>query len=209
MKWLIALLIAATPVPQKTGKELTLDMHERFAYAAMMRTALIHGYLDRARRHAAQLQSLLEDTESLRVAELAGQAAGAETVAEAALAIARVGEACGACHEDNRVRPQFLGQTPAPKGDSLVARMGRHIWAADRMWEGLIAHSPDAWQRGAKALGRDSIFHADSSDLPAHRIAAVQEIARRAAAPQPWSKRAAIYGEFLAACSGCHQAYAQ
>lgn len=209
MGWLLIVFLAVAPVPQNTGKALTLDMHERFAYAAMMRTALIHGYLDRTQRHARQLQALLETTESPHIAALAGKVADAESVAEAALAIAQVGEACGACHESNRVRPQFLGTNPAPKGDSLIARMGRHIWAADRMWEGLIAHSPDAWQRGAKALGRENIFHADSAEIDADRIKAVQEIARRAATPQPWKKRAVIYGEFLAACSGCHQAFAR
>lgn len=210
MTWLVSLglslALLATPA-EKPSKALTLDMHERFAYAAMMRTALIHGYAGRARRHARQLHEVLQDADSQAVAALALRAAEAESVNDLALAVAQVGEACGACHEKNRVRPQFLGATQAPKGDSLVARMGRHIWAADRMWEGLIAHSPDTWQRGAKALSRESIFHADDGTVPADRVAAVQEIARRASQPQPWARRAAVYGEFLAACSGCHQAY--
>ena len=112
MSWLIIFAVLAAQVPEKTGRELTLDMHERFAYATMMRTAVIHGYPDRARRHAAQLGEMLAGTESQHLSDIAGKAAQAEDGQELAAQVARLGEACGACHASNRVQPFDAARQP-------------------------------------------------------------------------------------------------
>ncbi len=208
MHWLLLTLVLA-PVPDRTGKELTLDMHERFAYATMMRTALIHGYPERARRHAGQLAELLSGTESEALAAIAREAAAAQDVGTMAAAVARVAESCGACHAENRVQPMFLGNPPQPKGDTLAARMGRHIWAADRMWVGLISRAVVPWQDGAQMLRKDPFFGAAKAGVPEAQVRRVSEIAAEAIKPQSWESRAAIYGRFLASCAECHQAYAR
>ncbi|MDJ0655415.1 MAG: hypothetical protein QNJ40_14730 [Xanthomonadales bacterium] len=210
MSWLIIFAALAAQVPETSGRELTLDMHERFAYAAMMRTAVIHGYPDRAKRHAGQLSELLDGTESQSLADIAGEAARAADDRELAVQVARVGEACGACHASNRVQPFFASRQPQePTGESLAARMGRHIWAADRMWEGLVSHSLASWQAGAKLLARDPFLMSSSSKVPAERVQEVSDLATEAAAPGSWNKRAEVYGRFLATCVGCHEAYSQ
>ncbi len=208
MLWLLLTVLMA-PVPAESGKELTLDRHERFAYATMMRTALIHGYPERARRHAEQLSERLSGTESDALAAIAREAAAAGDVGTMAVAVARVAEGCGACHAQNRIQPMFLGHLPEPQGDTLVARMGRHIWAADRMWAGLISHAVVPWQEGAQMLKRDPFFGAAAAGVPGDQVRRVSELADEAAKPQSWGSRALLYGRFLATCAECHQANAR
>ncbi len=209
MAWILIFITIGAQVPLKQGTDLTLEMHERFAYSAMMRTALIHGFTDRAARHAGQLAEVLEDPQLGELKALAQDAAEADDVETMAMAVAGIANGCGSCHQANKVQPMFLGQRIPPQGDSLAARMGRHIWAADRMWEGLISHSEDSWRRGTEVL-RDRPFFAgpDAADLPANRIDQIMVISSEAARTTGWDDRAKIYGRFLAACSGCHQTYA-
>ena len=140
-------------------REVTLMMHERFAYATMLRTSLIHGFLERGLRHAGQLEGAIAEMNSPALVEAVGITARATSLDEAAAGAARIAEACGACHEQNDVRVVVLGENAAPWNNTLAARMGRHIWAADRMWAGLIGHSDEAWVRGAQLLVDDP-FHA-------------------------------------------------
>ena len=84
--------------------------------------------------------------------------------------------------------------------------MGRHIWAADRMWEGLVSHSLADWQQGAKMLARDPFLDSSRSRVPADQIKQVSALAAEAAAPGSWKVRADVYGRFLATCTVCHQA---
>ncbi len=209
MPWMLLFATLLAPVPQKSGKELTLDMHERFAYATMMRTALIHGYLERVRRHAAQLSELLAGTESEDLAAVAREAAEATDIGSAAAAVARVGEACGSCHAENKVQPIILGQVRRRDGKTLVERMGRHMWSADLMWQGLISHSVLPWQEGARALAKAPLFKAGPDmGVSQSRLDEISALATEALKPQSWKSRAEVYGRFLAACSDCHRSYA-
>lgn len=204
------LLTALLATPEPGSVEWTLDMHERFAYSAMMRTAFIHDQVDRASRHAQQLEESLRehaDEGTARVRDAAHRAASAETIVEQGAAIAQTAEACGACHEASQVQPMFGGRRGAPGGDSLAARMGRHIWAADRMWEALIAHSEPNWSRGARALSSQPFFF--EGDEIGDRIDAVRDIAVDAVNADDWAQRAEVYGRFLAACAGCHEDYSR
>ena len=192
--------------------EVMLTMHERFAYATMMRTAIIHGHFDRAHRYADLLDESLKSADASLVTDqvlaAAREAAQAETISQAAAGIARVGEACGSCHEAREVELAFLGQQALPWGESLLARMGRHIWAADRMWEGLVTHSELTWERGARVLSRDPFFAPDDEmRVPEEKVYELSAIAAEAEAARRWDHRAAVYGRFLSACADCHQTY--
>ncbi|MDX1572044.1 MAG: hypothetical protein R3200_16290, partial [Xanthomonadales bacterium] len=202
---LVALLGQTQTAP---SNEITLMMHERFAYATMMRTAVIHGYLDRAMRHARQLNFALEEMSTVRIRQLAEAASKATTLAEAAQGIARVAEACGDCHEENKINVVVMGYQAPPLGQDLRARMGRHIWAADRMWEGLVAHSESSWVRGSKALAQDPFFTPDDEiRVPEEKLDELSSIAAEGEAAKRWTKRAEVYGRFLGACADCHETY--
>ena len=51
--------------------------------------------------------------------------------------------------------PRFVVGTKSPTGNSQESQMIRHLWAADRMWEGLVGPSDEAWTAGAEGHGRD------------------------------------------------------
>ncbi|MEM9300894.1 MAG: hypothetical protein AAGE01_02215 [Pseudomonadota bacterium] len=108
---LIGLWAQAGDLPDR---EVTLMMHERFAYATMLRTSLIHGFLDRGLRHAGQLEEALDNMSSPALVAAVGATTGAETLEAAALGAARIAESCGACHQDNEVRVLIQSGQSAP-----------------------------------------------------------------------------------------------
>ena len=91
--------------------------------------------------------------------------------------------------------------------------MQRHQWAADRLWDGLIAPSDTAWDRGMNMLvdvplHPDDVTDENSADVD---TAALDRIARRihklaglgTIATTP-TARSELYGEMLGLCADCH-----
>lgn len=78
------------------------------------------------------------------------------------------------------------------------------------MWEGLVAHNQNAWVRGSRVLSRDPFFAPDDElRVPEEKLDDLSALASEAENAKGWKKRADLYGQFLAACADCHQAYAQ
>src|SRR5262245_53079650 len=73
-----------------------------------------------------------------------------------ALALANTAAVCGQCHAAAGSGPSFPEADDADAelglSDTLGDRMERHAWAANRMWEGLIAPSDSAWRAGSAEL---------------------------------------------------------
>lgn len=133
----------------------------------------------------------------------------AKTLDEAFRLEARLVLACASCHTDTGVVPDLAAapQLP-PDRDTLEARMARHLWAADRLWVGIVADSPDAWTTGIDVLATGSRAWPTltSAQTPfAKRFQRTAETARRAKAPTT-SSRATTYGELLSICASCHTA---
>jgi hypothetical protein len=85
--------------------------------------------------------------------------------------------------------------------------MNRHVWALDRMWEGLIAPSDAAWRAGAVALADAPLHFSGQSNEQANQLAAkVHELAGSARSASSAKDRAGVYGELLQTCSLCHEA---
>jgi len=89
--------------------------------------------------------------------------------------------------------------------------MARHVWAADRMWVGLLGPSNAAWLDGARDFQGGWLDTQEVLVDPEDRIqmrALVRHVydlgAEAAQATEP-HRRAEIYGEFLATCADCHQ----
>jgi hypothetical protein len=86
--------------------------------------------------------------------------------------------------------------------------MARHVWAVDRLWEGLVGADDTRWSRGLAVLSDAPLPFTTLRDGP--RLAT--ELQRRARAQLDTrattlsDDRGAAYGEILSICAGCHSA---
>ena len=130
----------------------------------------------------------------------------------AATGVATMARVCGDCHANKASGPKFNDSDRRDerrlRRDSLDQRMQRHIWAADRMWEGLTGPSDAAWSEGAAALA-NAPAGAPRADpaLPPKIVSALQEVralGARALDAQTLADRADVYGLLLSTCANCH-----
>lgn len=135
--------------------------------------------------------------------------AEAESLAMAAAGVATMARQCGDCHTAERHKPYFgpdiRARRPVEPG-SLQERMERHIWATDRMWEGLTAPSEDAWNAGAAALANLPVDKA-AARLPEEYVAqlrTLRELGAAAVHADTRADRANVFGAMLASCATCH-----
>lgn len=139
--------------------------------------------------------------------------AGASDLDEAALATARMGDACGSCHQVLRQGPRFTvtSTAPPPSDTSVAQQMTLHLWALSKMWDGLTGPSAESWMQGA--LGLNAVPHyqahitrrfADDrlADSLAHRLYA---LGQQSAMANP-TDRVVVYGELIGTCAACHRA---
>ena len=203
----------------RSDEDLGAHMDEHFGAAVDVQTAVIRGDLAEAVEQAAWLANhpvpsdlpnrVLTHVGELRAA--ARDASSATSIAQAAAATARVGVACGACHASSAAGPGFLPGSPPELGPDVATRMTGHIWATDRMWEGLISPSEESWQTGAAILSASLLsprLVTDDSTEVARMNAIVEEVAGIATFAQrtaEWERRGALYGQLLPNCSACHE----
>jgi cytochrome c553 len=191
-------------------------MHGRYGRVEGVRDALVVADLVAAQRLARGLD------QPLSAKELPEAAAGlhdavpqrskalldAKTLPKGARAFAQVMLACGQCHQAADVSWSF-DEPGWPDGDELDDHMGRHVWAIDRMWEGLMLGDADRFDRGARRFAEAPL----TGEVPVEdehppglsAIAArLHKRARQAERAKDMRERAAIYGDILAACGDCH-----
>lgn len=196
------------------------EMHQRFSRTFDIQTGLIHGDLEQVRSAATWIASRVDgvglsseaEAYSRRLAEEAGALALAQDLQEAAALTATLAVSCGDCHQALGRGPRFVVGQSSPRGDSREAQMIRHLWAADRMWEGLVGPSEESWQAGASALAETGptlvrALRASSGSGPGSSLVnQVQAAANQALEATTWSERADAYGQMLGSCNGCHAA---
>jgi cytochrome c553 len=194
-------------------------MRGHFEQARIARAALTRADLKAAREAMAWLAGHpLADTlpESAQPRMAAFQAAAGEfeqvrKVRDGALALARIARQCGECHRAMEMGPSFA-RPPLPEGENAISHMRRHHWAANRMWEGLVAGDPELYAEAAQGfaepalsareLGAAPVAQAELESLIRH----VHQLGARAGVATDDAARAEIYGELLASCAGCHRA---
>ncbi|MFI5306640.1 MAG: hypothetical protein ACHQ53_04760 [Polyangiales bacterium] len=201
------------------GEDISAYMAEHFAVATWARDAVINGNLDALRRPLRALADYRYASVApggwlpaiARLQEAAVLTAGAETLDLAASGVATMGRVCGECHRESHAGPQFVGDERnegKSKSDTLGTRMYRHMWAADRLWEGLTGPSDAAWRAGAEALARapEQAPRADPPLSPqfVSALLQVRELGQRALEADSLADRANVYGVFLASCASCH-----
>ena len=126
---------------------------------------------------------------------------------------ARVAEACASCHVRTQSLPVFREPAAVRADDGTrEARMIRHQWAADRLWEGIVGGANPPWRAGLDVLAATPVPFSPGTDAPA-LAAQLQERARSALAKyidgsETLDERARLYGEMLATCAACHRSLA-
>jgi len=194
-------------------------MRDHFEQVRGVQVGVIRGDLD-AVKAAAKWVATHEAMEEMpqdwqpfvvQMRSVAEEAMAAPDITAAAVATAKMGLSCAACHEAMHEYPQFLAVAPPPESDETVPHMIGHMWAADRMWKGLVTPSTVAWNDGVAALERDPLapenFVSESeSGVDLEALArTVHDVAARGRGIAGMDARAEIYGQFLATCAECHQ----
>lgn len=191
-------------------------MQAHFEDALLIRNAIIAGQPEEATDPAFVLAHI-EDLDELpsgwrglveRMQDDASRIEDSTSAAQAAAATADLGVACGLCHR--RFGGPKASAEPAPAAAAtLEARMARHVWATERLWEGLYVPSSDAWDAGARALAIEAFPPEILPGADVHARSAAGDfgkLAARAAAKKTTDERAALYAELLVTCGTCHRA---
>lgn len=146
------------------------------------------------------------DESSRRVTAAARELTRAPNVSDALRQLARVAVECAGCHVGARSTPSFASPSPPADRPLPDARMARHAWAAERLWEAILGADDARWRSGLAVLADAPLPPAVmttgatfATDLQA--LARTQLALRDAASPEA---RGAAYGEILVLCAGCH-----
>lgn len=205
---------SAAPIDQPEDPESPpsqFPMAEHFVQSEQIRNALIAGELENTREPAQWLiDNLTSEDVPVRwrphvpdVREAAQVVLEAQSIAQAAAGAGRMAHACGECHEAVGVEVA-PAERPVPlDDDTTFAQMDRHAWAAERMWDGLIAPRDDVWVEGA-TLMRDAPLHASVAPEPITSLGAQVHDLAEAAIELPVGDRAEQYGKIITTCAGCH-----
>lgn len=147
-------------------------------------------------------------SEAAEVRDRARAIAAAKTLEEASRRSAELGAACASCHEKTGALVELEMTPPVPQADTTVAdRMARHLWAADRLWEGMIAYADVPWRSGLDVLAESPLpFSAleGGRQKYALRLQQLADRGRQRVTTDTLVERAQLYGEILATCVACH-----
>jgi hypothetical protein len=142
-----------------------------------------------------------------RVVDAARALETAPGIDEALRREARVAEACAECHLRTQRLPAFAPPAALPPdAPTLAARMARHAWAVDRLWEGMVGPAEDRWRMGLEALAASPLPFKPLDDAPA-LATRLRDLARHALATRATAEldeRTRLYGELLVTCAACH-----
>lgn len=226
--WVLLLSIPACKgSTESTGGEaktedtpLTRLMHEHSAKGAGMRDAVISAELPEVREYASWMLQHMDDPalppeweeHKRSMHDAAERAAFTVDVDVAARAVADVAAECGKCHDQLKDGPTIsVGEAPSDD-PSLGTRMKRHHWAAERLWDGLVGPSNEAWAKGAEVLASapmtvEKIAFAGKEGDVERLMDEVHALAEQGKSTKGEEARAKLFGEFLTRCGKCHELF--
>lgn len=212
-------LDAAPPVaiddepPSRPPDAVRIRMQDHFDELRAIERMLLRGDLEDARDAALAITFDRPERDlpvwAVHIARMQGAAtalARSTTLEQACRSETRLAVACAACHRASNAMPTFaVDPEPADDG-SASARMRRHLWATDRLWEGLIGLSDDAWRAGAVLIATAPDAPGEGIDAERMRRYALplRTAARRARIATTPDARARAYADLLIVCTGCH-----
>lgn len=200
--------------PDTSGTPRERLMRSHFREAALIRKAVIDGML----ADAVAPADALAKTEGFGKIDPAWQSSidvlqyaakriqHGSDIPSTAAAVADIGIACGACHKAAGGPRATVEQPPSADG-SLESRMRRHVWATERLWEGIFVPSDASWKAGGDALSREPFpkevldkggVHGRSA---ANRFTSIVATLPSKKTPQD---RGQVYASLLETCSACH-----
>lgn len=186
-------------------------MHENYGLVQAIERLLIRNKLDDAKSFANAIALAPDEhgeqafaVEAARVRAAAASLARSATVEEACRRTATLAGECAGCHVASGVMPEFASPPKLPPdGTSIDARMARHLWAGDRLWEGVIGGVDDSWRTGLDVLAATPL---PATTLGTEREALARQLQRLAKRGHDVkaTERPAAYGDILATCAACH-----
>jgi len=201
---------------EEKSAAITENMHEYFERVSAIKAAVIAGRLEDVREPSSWVATDEELVFLPYIEEIQRYAASASSAedlatAAAAAAVGEIARTCGECHLVNKVEVGFGYAEPPPQElQSLMTQMQRHLWAADRMWTGLVSPSDAAWKQGADILAEVQLVPSDiTEDLQQQtRISDLMQrlraVGERAGQANSIDLRSYLYGEYLSLCAACH-----
>jgi hypothetical protein len=185
-------------------------MRGHFAEVRHMERALLFGRLGGAKIFARSLARTdprrdLDD----RVRGIAVRIIDAPTADVALPLVAQLAAECAGCHVVSNATIEVASTAEPTDDGSVFARMERHQWAADRLWEGLVAPSEVRWREGLTILAQPPL-PAEAMTDDRSRYALVErlggELTRRAtaAASAVGTTRGPAFAALLEVCAACH-----
>ncbi|MCA9592869.1 MAG: hypothetical protein KC776_06145 [Myxococcales bacterium] len=207
---------AAAAAGESASPSLPDLMKRHFTKSTEMEAALIRGKLDEFKEasvwlaeHQISVQLPVSWEQHVDgMTEAARASRDAADVNQAGFAFGSLGRACATCHEQLGGPKITVGRPPA-EGSGAQLHMLRHQWAAERMWEGLMAPSDEAWIKGSEVLSDAPLGEralAGARSVPpkivilAKQVHGLGNTGRTVKAED----RGKIYGQFLATCAVCH-----
>jgi hypothetical protein len=192
-------------------------MRAHFYELHTIEAALLRGDLDAVRERASAIRFDVLDGQNPawaphidRLRAGATALARVESIDDACRIQAGMLGDCARCHEATSTKLSFAAPEAPPDEPALAARMARHRWAADRVWDGLVGLSTSTWSVGLRAMAAAPLPGSNMSEDPAQweRLARygkeLQRSARRADGARTIAERVQAYGALLVVCSGCH-----
>jgi cytochrome c553 len=203
------------PRPVTLDRKAMVDAHMRRHFDDLrdVERALIAGDLETAKTRAFLLTKPAQDrglapwaSQMERVTEAAKALADAPSIDEGLRRETRVATACAACHLAAQHVPKFSPRIEPPDADTEVARMARHAWAADRLWEGMVIPADAQWRAGLHVLASTPLPHSPATDAQplANSLQRQAKLELEVEEPITLEHRAAAYGEILVTCAACH-----
>lgn len=211
---------AGTPLNVPAGESLSVHMHDHFTMALRARDGVIRGDLYQSQAPLIWLNQHTYQGELppawkpyvQRMQVAARDAIYADSVKDTAQAVAHLGSTCGACHRAFGRGPRVQASPPPPtvKVDARVSgalrpRMHQHAWAADRLWEGLIAPSEAAWSDGRNEL-HELTVERELSPALRDDLAKIHNLAQPLSGEPDDVQRSDRYAAIIATCGECHAA---
>lgn len=204
------------PVRAEHPALVRFHMQQHFDDLREVERLLVSGKLDVARTRAFLLTKSVKDPglqpwagDLERVAAAARRLVAAPDLATACRREAGVALACAECHARTRHRVLFPPPPPVPADDPTEpARMARHQWATDRLWEGLVAGSAGPWRQGLDVLAATPLPYTPGTLAPKYarrlQAAARDGLAKLESQRETLAGRAQLYGAMLVTCASCH-----
>ncbi len=201
------------------GAPVERVMKAHFTDALLIRQAVINGKPEEASKPATAL-TVIQNPDELpngwrsfveRMQETARRISNSTSAAQTAAAAADLGVTCGMCHQRNG-GPKASSEPAPAEGTTIESRMKRHVWATERLWEGLYVPSSDAWLAGAKALSAHPFPDEVLKEGGVHARSAASDFTKivvKAPTKKSSEERAALYADLLVTCGTCHRAMAE